>query len=214
MPDKGVGVQVPPPTRTPPPPTRFSQISRDTVDRCRPFPAERTGVGCASRDSLRAIWRCSGRGPAEVVQSNATVPVGLLERDEPVLEEFHEGRPAHPEEVDSSSWSRSSGGRTRSSSRPRSTAGGSVGGHGVGQRPKRELKSRETKAPRAWRPRVMRRLRGRQRRGEELVGEGLRQPGLVPLGLPASVDDQEPVELGRQEGMDDVGGVALAHPGP
>lgn len=58
------------------------------------------------------------------------------------------------------------------------------------------------------------RLRRRCSRREELVDEGLGQPWLVATGLPTSFDDEESVQLGRQKGMDDVGGVALAEFGP
>src|SRR5262245_60378395 len=44
---------------------------------------------------------------------------------------------------------------------------------------------------------------------EELVDQGRPQPAPVPDGLPTTAEDEEPVQLGRQEGVDDVGGVAL-----
>ena len=49
--------------------------------------------------------------------------------------------------------------------------------------------------------------------GNQLAREGGRQPLLVALGRPAAVDDEQPVELGRHERMDEVGRVALSHPG-
>ena len=42
--------------------------------------------------------------------------------------------------------------------------------------------------------------------------EGGRQPLLVALGRPAAVDDEQPVELGRHERVDEVGRVALVAP--
>jgi alkaline phosphatase D len=46
--------------------------------------------------------------------------------------------------------------------------------------------------------------------GEKLVDEDPCQPALVAAGRPASVHDEEAVELGRHEGVDDVGGIALS----
>jgi hypothetical protein len=48
---------------------------------------------------------------------------------------------------------------------------------------------------------------------EKLVDEDRPQPLLVPFPGPASVDEQA-VHLGRRNGVDDVGGVALSKPGP
>jgi hypothetical protein len=49
---------------------------------------------------------------------------------------------------------------------------------------------------------------------EKLVDEGRPQPLLVPLPAPAPVEDEQAVHLGRRDGVDDVGGVALSKPGP
>jgi len=54
---------------------------------------------------------------------------------------------------------------------------------------------------------------GRGRR-QQLAGENVFQPLLVPLGRPASVTDEQPVDLGGHERVDDVGGVALAQAWP
>jgi hypothetical protein len=45
---------------------------------------------------------------------------------------------------------------------------------------------------------------------KQLADEGLRQPLLVPVGAPASVTDEQPVDLGQRERVNDVRGVALA----
>src|SRR6266568_3671804 len=50
--------------------------------------------------------------------------------------------------------------------------------------------------------------------GQQLAGENVCQPLLVPLGRPASVTDEQPVDLGGHERVDDVGGVALAQARP
>ena len=43
---------------------------------------------------------------------------------------------------------------------------------------------------------------------QKLIDEDVRQPPLVPLGLPAFVDDEQAVHLGGHERVDDVGGIA------
>ena len=47
-------------------------------------------------------------------------------------------------------------------------------------------------------------------RGGQLVGEGARQPLLVALERPAPIDDEQPVELGGHQRVDEVRGVALS----
>src|SRR6516165_3295801 len=54
---------------------------------------------------------------------------------------------------------------------------------------------------------------GRRRR-KQLVDEEVCQPLLVPFRGPAPVADEQPVELGGHECVDDVRGVALSQPGP
>src|ERR1700722_18202395 len=68
-----------------------------------------------------------------------------------------------------------------------------------------------------WRPLRRPRSASVPRHGrirEKLVGEDRPQPRLVALSAPAAVGDEQGVHLGRREGVDDVGGVALAEPGP
>ena len=48
-----------------------------------------------------------------------------------------------------------------------------------------------------------------RRRTKQLTSEDVRQPLLVPVGGPASVADEQPVDLRRHERVDDVRGVAL-----
>ena len=48
----------------------------------------------------------------------------------------------------------------------------------------------------------------------QLVDEDRPQPLLVLLAAPASVEDEQAVNLGRRECVDDVGSVALSEPGP
>jgi hypothetical protein len=49
---------------------------------------------------------------------------------------------------------------------------------------------------------------------KKLIDEDPREPPLIPFGLPASVDNEQAVDLGRHESMDDVGGIALSQLGP
>ena len=44
--------------------------------------------------------------------------------------------------------------------------------------------------------------------------QGVCEPLLVARRRPAAVDDEQPVQLGRHEGVDEIGRVALAEPGP
>src|SRR5215469_574562 len=50
--------------------------------------------------------------------------------------------------------------------------------------------------------------------GKQLAGENICQPMLVPLRCPAPVCDEQPVDLGGHERVDDVGGAALCEPRP
>src|SRR5579863_6379860 len=50
------------------------------------------------------------------------------------------------------------------------------------------------------------------RRGQELVDEDRRKPLLVPFAAPAAVGDEQAIDLGRGEGVDDVGRLALFEP--
>ncbi len=42
------------------------------------------------------------------------------------------------------------------------------------------------------------------------MDEEFREPRFVPLRSPTSVDDEQPIDLGRHERMDDVGGLPLS----
>ena len=48
------------------------------------------------------------------------------------------------------------------------------------------------------------------RPSEQLLGERVGEPLSVPLGLPAPVDDEQPVQVGRHQRVDEVRSVALA----
>src|SRR5262245_13207926 len=47
----------------------------------------------------------------------------------------------------------------------------------------------------------------------QLLSERCRQPVLVTLGLPAAVADEEPIDLGGHQRMDEVGGVSFSQAG-
>src|SRR4051794_5973887 len=49
---------------------------------------------------------------------------------------------------------------------------------------------------------------------EQLVAQYRRHPVLVALAGPSSVENEQPVDLGGRERVDDVGGVTLSKPGP
>jgi hypothetical protein len=43
-----------------------------------------------------------------------------------------------------------------------------------------------------------------------LIREDAGEPPFVALERPAAVDDEEPIELGRRQGMDEISGVAFS----